>query len=423
MMQNTSEKLPEKVPEKKKGKPVLFLLFLTVFIDLLGFGLVIPVMPTYAQQFHASAFVVGCVVASYSLAQFFFTPFWGRLSDKVGRRPVMLISLAASAIGYLIWGFSNSLLLLFVSRLVAGAGNANIAVAQAYVADVTNDETRSKGMGAIGAAFGLGFVLGPAMGGFLSSKKLLSTIGLASMADHNMQMIGFVAAFFSILDLVLTFFLLPEPEKRSHSGEERFGVGPGFVMQTLTHKNLRTSLAIFFMSTFAFANMEATIVLLTQNKFAFTAVENSLLFTWIGFWICLVQGGGIHKMARKYGEKKLISLGTFILIFGLLLTPFMPSVPALYGIMAVLAIGSGINSPSNQSILSKLAPGESVGGVLGVGQSLSTLGRIVGPLVGGYLFGHCGENSPYIVGAIAMAIAFGLSLTIPLPDPIKAVKS
>ena len=185
--------------EKKSGLKPLFPIFLTIFIDLVGFGLIIPVLPTYARQLHADDQTVGLLMASYSLMQFIFTPFWGRLSDRVGRRPILLFSLAASSIGYLIWGFSSSLLMLFVARMVAGAGNANIAVAQAYVSDVTTVENRAKGMGMVGAAFGLGFVLGPAIGGFCAS------FGLA--------MVGFVAAAFSIIDFVLTFFMLPEPEK------------------------------------------------------------------------------------------------------------------------------------------------------------------------------------------------------------------
>jgi MFS family permease len=401
----------ETTPEKKKGKPLLFLLFLTVFIDLLGFGLIIPVMPTYAQQFHASDFQVGLLIASYSFAQFLFTPFWGRLSDKIGRRPVLLVSLLASTLGYIIWGFSNSLVLLFASRLIAGAGNANIAVAQAYVSDVTTDETRSKGMGAIFAAFGLGFVLGPAMGGFLTSKKILTAIGLSAIAPHSLQVIGFVAATFSLIDLVLTFFILPEPEKRSHAGEEKYGVGLSFIRQTLATKKLQTSLAIFFLSTFAFANMEATVVLLTQQKFAFTPVDNSMLFTWIGLCICFVQGA--HRLTKKYGEKNMINVGTFLLALGLFATPFANSVPALYAVMAVLAVGSGINTPCNQAMLSKLASKESVGGILGVGQSLSTLGRILGPALGGFLFGKLGAPVPYVVGAVCMAGAFSLSLMLP----------
>jgi MFS transporter, DHA1 family, tetracycline resistance protein len=410
--------LPLQAPNEKapKGKPLLLLLFFTVFIDLLGFGLIIPVMPTYAQQFNATDFQVGLLIASYSFAQFIFTPFWGRLSDKIGRRPVLLISLLASFIGYVIWGLSGSLVMLFVSRLVAGMGNANIAVAQAYVSDVTTDETRSKGMGAIFAAFGVGFVLGPAMGGFLSSKKLLLAMGLPWFAEHSLQVIGLVAAFFSLLDLVLTFFLLPEPEKRSHAGEERYGVGASFIGQTLANKKLQSSLAIFFLATFAFANMEATIVLLTSQKFHFTPVDNSLLFTWIGVCICLIQGA--HRATKKYGERKIINVGTALLTVGLFATPFCPNVPTMYAVMAVLAIGSGLNTPCNQAMLSKLAPRECVGGVLGVGQSLATLGRILGPALGGYLFGRFGAVSPYMVGACGMILAFICSLTLPslLPD-------
>jgi MFS family permease len=293
-------------------------------------------------------------------------------------------------------------------------GNANIAVAQAYVADVTTDETRSKGMGAIFAAFGVGFVLGPALGGFLTSKKMLTMIGLSSMADSSLQIIGFVATSFSIIDLVLTFFMLPEPEKRSSAGEDKYGVGMSFILETLKTKRLQTSLAIFFLSTFAFANMEATIILLTQEKFHFTPVDNSILFTWIGFCICLIQGA--HRQTKKYGEKKMINAGTCMLAVGLLLTPFAPNTIALYAVMALLAFGSGVNTPCNQAMLSKLAAREHLGGVLGVGQSLATLGRIVGPALGGFLFGHVGPVSPYLVGAISMSIAFALSLTLPRPD-------
>jgi MFS family permease len=419
-MADSSLKAPTDAAAPKKGKPLLFLLFMTVFIDLLGFGLIIPVMPTYAQQFHASDLEVGLLIASYSFAQFIFTPFWGRLSDKVGRRPVLLVSLLASTVGYIIWGFSNSLMMLFASRLIAGMGNANIAVAQAYVSDVTTEETRSKGMGAIFAAFGVGFVLGPALGGFLTNRHVLEAMGLSFIADHSLHVIGFVAAAFSLTDLILTSFILPEPEKRSHAGEEKYGVGMSFIGQTLSTKKLQASLAIFFISTFAFANMEATIVLLTQQKFHFTPMQNSMLFTWVGVCICLIQGA--HRVTKKYGEKTMIGLGTSLLSVGLLAVPFADNMPMVYTVMAVLAIGSGVNTPCNQAMLSKLAPRESVGGVLGVGQSLATLGRILGPAIGCFLFQNVGLQAPYMVGAASMALAFALSLTLPKmkPGPLPA---
>jgi MFS family permease len=383
----------------KAGKLSLLLIFLTVFIDLIGFGIIIPVLPTYAQALHASDMMVGLLIASYSLMQFLFMPFWGRVSDRVGRRPILLLSLCASFIGYLIWGFSATLPLLFLSRLVAGAGNANIAVAQAYVADVTTAENRAKGMGLIGAAFGLGFVLGPAIGGFC--------------VGHGLQTIGFVAAGFSLVDLILTFFFLPEPPKLSHAGAERFSLDPNFYWKTISHKDLTLSLAIFLISTFAFANMEATIVLLTNQKFGFTPFQNSMMFTYIGVLICLVQGGMIHRLSKKYGEKKLIAVGTLLVAAGLLLTPATNNIFVLYGALFLLAIGSGINMPSNQSLLSKLAPADQLGGVMGIGQSLSTLGRIIGPAVGGAAFQYMGISSPYVIGALGMVLAFLLSLKLP----------
>ncbi len=380
-------------------KSPLMLIFLTVFIDLVGFGLIVPVLPTYAKELHADGLMVGIVMASYSLMQFFFTPIWGKLSDSVGRRPIILLSLLASVIGYLIWGFSNSLVLLILARCVAGAGNANIAVAQAYVSDVTTLENRAKGMGAIGAAFGLGFVLGPAIGGFL--------------AGFGIAKIGFAAASLSLIDLILTFFLLPEPEKRSNAGKQRFDLKPQFIVDTIKNPSLQGSLLIFFISTLAFANMEATLVLLTSLKFGYTTKANSFMFTYVGLIIVFVQGGMIHRLVKKYGEKVLVISGCAILSLGLLLTGYASNQTFLYIALALLAIGSGINTPANQSMLSKLAPSENTGAVLGIGQSLSTLGRILGPVIGGYAFDHFGVSVPYLIGSSIMVIAFTIALKLP----------
>ncbi|MBX9880251.1 MAG: MFS transporter [Candidatus Obscuribacterales bacterium] len=383
----------------KPGKMALLLIFLTVFIDLVGFGIIIPVLPTYAEKFGANATLVGLLLASYSLMQFFFTPFWGRLSDKVGRRPILLTSLLASAIGYLIWGVSASLPMLFLSRLVAGFGNANLAVAQAYISDVTTEENRAKGMGLIGAAFGLGFVLGPAIGG------LASPFGLNT--------IGYLAAACSIIDLVLTFFLLPEPETRSQAAHERYSVEPNFYWNTLRNDKLKASLLIFFISTFAFANMEATLVLLTEKQFHFSAAQNAWMFFFIGIIMVFVQGGLIGRLSKRFGEKKLIVAGSILVAAGLLLTPATTSVPVLYAALFLLALGSGINTPSNQSMLSRLSDKGKVGGIMGVGQSLSTLGRILGPIAGGFAFEHLGLGAPYLIGAATMLVVAGLGFTLP----------
>ncbi len=386
-----------------KSKTPLLLIFMTVFIDLMGFGLVIPILPTYAQQLHASDFMVGLLIASYSIMQFLFTPFWGRLSDRIGRRPVLLISLAASFAGYLIWGFSTSLIWLFASRIVAGFGNANIAVAQAYIADITTKENRARGMGMVGAAFGLGFVLGPALGCLL--------------VQNGLGFVGFVAAGFSLVDLILTFFLLPEPKERGTFGNDRFGLGIDFYIKNVTSAKLRVSFLIFFISTFAFANMEATLVLLTSKLYNWGPKENGLLFVYIGILIVIVQGGMIRQLTKKYSEKKLITVGSFLVAAGLFLTPVTNSWMVLGLAMTLLSIGSGINNPCNQSIISKLAPEETVGGVLGLGQSVSTLGRIFGPIVGCALFEKLGYLSPYIAGGLCMIIVVALSFNLPETEP------
>jgi len=399
------------ITAKATGKKALGLIFLTVFIDLIGFGLIIPVMPSYAKELHASDLQVGLLIASYSFMQLLFCPFWGRLSDHVGRRPILLTSLLASCVGYLIWGWSHSLTSLFVARLVAGAGNANISVAQAYVADVTTPENRAKGMGLIGAAFGLGFVLGPAIGGFC-----ISRVGASAVDLSGLQTIGFVAAGLSLLDLILTFFMLPEPEKRSQAATERFSLDPSFYFRTISNPKLTVSFLIFFLSTFAFANMEATIVLLARQKFGFTPFDNSIMFTYVGLLIVLIQGGMIHRLAKKYGEKHLIAAGTLLVFLGLVLIPFVPQTNAIFLLatsLALLAFGSGINNPSNQSLLSKLAPQENMGGTLGIGQSLSTLGRILGPAVGCAAFQFLGMNSPYVIGAVIMMVAFAMAFALP----------
>jgi MFS family permease len=396
-MKNTDKNSP-----KYKMHMSLGLMFMTVFIDLIGFGIIIPVLPLYAKQFGADGLTVGLLLMSYSLMQFFFAPFWGRLSDKVGRRRILLISLTASCLGYLIWGFSGSLISLFAARIVAGIGNANLPVAQAYVADVTPEEYRAQGMGMIGAAFGLGFVLGPAIG------------GVATVLGLHPNALGFIAAFFSLADLVFTAWKLPEPAVHKGKAHNIFELGAGFYFKTLFNPKLLSPLLILFISTFAFANMETTLVLLTSKFYGYTIAQNSWMFVYIGVLMVLVQGGLIRRLSKTVPEKPLITIGTALIAVGLLLTPASHSVAVLYLALALLAIGSGINSPSSLSLVSKLANKPEVGGVMGVGQSLSTLGRILGPVVGGFVWDKLGPASPYAVGAVCMGLACLMSFGLPL---------
>ncbi len=387
--------------KKYKMNMALGLMFLTVFIDLIGFGIILPLLPLYVKQFGASGFAVGLLLMSYSLMQFFFAPMWGRLSDRIGRRPVLLISLAASAVGYAIWGCSTSLAMLFVSRIVAGFGNANLAVAQAYIADVTPEEYRAQGMGMIGAAFGLGFVLGPAIAGLV-----------ISFGVHP-NMLGYIAAGFSVIDLIFTACCLPEPETRKGKAHNVFSLGADFFLKTVTNEKFSLSLFIIFISTFAFANMETTLVLLTSQYYNFTMAQNSYLFAGLGLVMVVIQGGLIRQLSKKYPDAQLVSIGTALIAVGLVLTPITHSFVVLCVALIILATGSGINNPSNSSLLSKLSPSDETGGVMGIGQSMSTLGRILGPIAGGFLFDTMGAASPYWLGAGVMLVACFLSLRLP----------
>lgn len=394
----------QKDGEKSRMHLALGLMFLTVFIDLIGFGIVIPLLPLYAKQFGANGLTVGLLMMSYSLMQFFFAPMWGRLSDRIGRRPVLIISLITSAVGYIIWGLSTSLTMLFVSRIVAGFGNANLAVAQAYVSDVTPEEHRSQGMGMIGAAFGLGFVLGPAIA------------GIVCFCGVPANVLGFIAAAFSIIDLTFTALLLPEPKSRGKNARDPFSLGAGFYFRTVTNKKLVLSLLITFVSTFAFANMETTLVLLTNQYFNFNMAQNSYLFTGLGLVMVIIQGGLIRQLGKKYPDAPLISIGTALVGVGLLLVPATHNLTILCCALIILATGSGINTPCNSSLLSKLAAKSETGGVMGVGQSMSTLGRILGPIAGGLLFDTMGATSPYLLGSCCMLVAFLASFKLPRPE-------
>jgi MFS family permease len=291
--------------------------------------------------------------------------------------------------------------MLFLSRIVAGFGNANLAVAQAYIADVTPEENRSQGMGMIGAAFGLGFVLGPAIA------------GISMHLGIHPNVLGFMAAGFSIADLIFMTIALPEPKQRKDSRHNPFALGASFYFRTIANKKFGLCLFIMFISTFAFANMETTLVLLTSQYYNFTMEQNGYLFAGLGLVMAFIQGGLIRRIGNKYPDAQLVTIGTALITVGLVLTPATHSFPILCVALIIMASGSGINNPSNSSLLSKLSLKEETGGVMGIGQSMSTLGRVLGPVAGGYLFDAGGAGSPYWLGAGCMLVACLLSLRLP----------
>jgi multidrug resistance protein len=375
----------------------LAIIFFTVFIDLLGFGIVLPLLPYYAESYKASPFVIGLLSTSYSLMQFLFTPIWGRLSDRYGRRPLIIMSLAGSSVGFLIFGLARTLVTLFVGRMIAGIAGAIIPTTNAYIADVTPPEERAKGMGLVGAAFGLGFILGPAIGGTLAPYGYDKPVLLAS------AMAG--------LNLIFAFLMLPESlteETRSRAQSRRFDLKE--LDKALFQPRVVPLLAMYLMVIFAVANMEATFGLLNEHRYGLTARETGYLFTLIGILMSVTQGLVVGRLARRIGEERMIILGTFTMIFGLGLMPFTPNVPSYCLILTVMSFGTGINNPSITALLSKSSEVEKQGGIMGITQSMASLGRILGPLWGGYAFGAYGTASPFITGGIFMGLAFLLSL-------------
>lgn len=389
------------------------IVFLTIFLDLIGFGIVLPLLPRFAAQHHAQEWQIGLLMATYSLMQFFFAPIWGRLSDRVGRRPVLLVSISGSAASYVIFALAPNLTTLFVSRAVAGIMAANIATAQAYVADVTTPETRARGMGMVGAAFGLGFVLGPALAGLLS--------GLAGGAGADPQLVvGLTAAGFSLADLALAAVLLREsltPEIRARAASAT-GTRVGRMVRALRHPGIGRPILLFFLTTLAWSQLEPTAARLVQEDFHFDAARTGYMFAFMGLIVAAVQGGLAGRLARGMGEARMILVGTLLLGAGLALVPAAGDVRGLYPVLALLAIGQAIASPGTHGLISRATAAEEQGSTLGVTQGFGSLARTVGPAVGGWLFG-LQHAYPFWFGAAIMALGFLLAARIASKGPRK----
>lgn len=354
-----------------KRSPLL-VIFITVFIDLVGFGIVIPVLPFYAEgtKFGATPSQVGLLFASYSVMQLIFAPILGRLSDKYGRRPVLLASLLGTALGFLVLGFATTLLMLFVGRIIDGISGGNISTAQAYIADVTTKEDRAKGMGLIGAAFGLGFVFGPAIGGVLSRWGI------------NVPFI--FAGSLALANAVLLYFTLPETVTPDHPARVSAASGRGWhqVIASLKNPRLGFVLTIYFLSIVAFSIMTATFSLFLMFRLGYDAFHNGWVFAFVGVISAIIQGGLIGRLVKKFGEPWLVILGGILFTASLFAIPFVTVTTGLLAILtlgAVTAIGQALTAPSLSSLASKSATAGEQGVVLGVTQSVASLARAVGP--------------------------------------------
>lgn len=368
------------------------IIFFTVFIDLIGFGIVIPLAPFYAEHFGASALLVGMLQASFSLMQFLFAPFWGRLSDQIGRKPVILIGLFGSAVCYTVFGLASSLLVLFIARILAGIAGANIATAQAYMADVTTPENRAKGMGMVGAAFGLGFIFGPAIGGVLSG--------------YGPSVPPLFAAGLSLANFVAAWFILPESRARGTGAARPKVSRVQALTAAVTRPGLPQLLLIFFLVTAAFSSFEATFALFGERQFGFTPRNIGYVFAFVGVVLSIVQGGLVGRMAKRFGEQRLVPFAILALAAGLALMPSAVTIPGLLVACTILSVGQGFNTPSVSSLISRISSADDQGGILGVSQSVSSLARILGPFIGGAVFDRFGPKAPFLGASGVMVVAF-----------------
>ncbi|HEV8587585.1 MAG TPA: MFS transporter [Pyrinomonadaceae bacterium] len=360
-----------------KRSPLL-VIFITVFIDLVGFGIVIPVLPFYAEgtKFGATPREVGLLFASYSVMQLIFAPVLGRLSDKYGRRPVLLFSLLGTCVGFLILGFATTLWMLFLGRIIDGISGGNISTAQAYIADVTTKEDRAKGMGLIGAAFGLGFVFGPAIGGILSrwgiNVPFLFASGLA------------------LANAVLLYFTLPETITPDHPARVSAATGRSWrrLISSLQNPRLALVLAIYFLSIVAFSIMTASFSLFLMFRFGYDAFHNGWVFAFVGIISAIVQGALIGKLVKRFGEPALVITGSLLFTASLFASPFIGPTIGVIGILltgALSAIGNALNAPTLTSLASKSVDEKEQGAIMGVAQSVASLARAVGPSIAAFL--------------------------------------
>ncbi len=383
----------------------LAVVFLTIFIDLVSFGIVIPLLPFYAKHFGASGTVVGFLLSVFSLMSFIMMPVWGRLSDRYGRRPILLMTLAVSVVAYIIFSLSTELWMLFLSRILSGIGNANISVVQAYISDITAPENRAKGMGMIGAAFGLGFVFGPLIGGVFSADYF---------GAWKYALPSIIATGLSIMNFILAYLLLPE----SLTVKEIAGDKPmwdfGHWKQILK-SDLRWLILLFFIVTGAFSSIYATFPLyILESPFSLTSTGAGMFFVEIGVVTVIIQGGLIGKLSKLFGEKRLVFAGSILMALGFLglpLSALAPGINLFFLAMATgfIALGASFFTPSIMSLTSMAADPGQQGIILGVAQSIGSLGRMLGPSGGGAAYDLIGHASPFYMAFVVMLVAIVMS--------------
>jgi DHA1 family tetracycline resistance protein-like MFS transporter len=377
----------------------VFVVFMTLFIDATGFGMIIPLLPFYAETFQAGSAALGVLIASFPLMQFIFSPILGRISDNVGRKPVLAISILTSAASFVFFAIANSFLILLLSRIVAGLATET-AVAQAYIADITGKEERASGMGKVGAAHAAGFIVGPAIGG------VLSVYGFSAP--------GLAAVFLTVINLLFVLLFLPEslPQKDSIlqvAADSNDGFLRG-LLDAFSKPLIGTVLVIFFIVFLSWSAIPVIMPLLGVIFFGFGSVEMSYFFIYMGTIQIMWQGVIIGRLTEKIGEEQLIAFGPLLLMLGIFLMPLIPNIALFVFSLTIICLGSGMMRTVVPSFISKISPANEQGGILGVTNGVASIARVPGPLIAGFLFESAGSASPFFASAAMLVVAFGFGL-------------
>ena len=372
----------------------LAVLFLTIFLDLMGFGLIIPILPTYAKTLGATDAMVGLLGTSFSIMQFIFASFWGGLSDRFGRRPIMLISIAIMVVAYVLFANATVLWLLFATRLLKGFGAANLSVAQAYISDVVPQKDRTKAFGVIGAAFGLGFIFGPSIGGVINE-------------FYGVAGVGYFAACLGTLNFILAWLFLKESLEEKSDSIELF---PNPFKDLVRFKHIPEVNALFtinFVYVLGFSMMQITATLLWAEHFGLSEMHIGYTFAYVGLLAVIIQGGLIGKFNSWFGERNLLVIGTLLAAIGLFGMPIVPTDHFSLELvcMTFLSLGNALLTPTVSSLLSSFAPEGMQGKILGTNQSVGSLARVVGPAVGGVAYGWHFSYPYLLAGSISLIVS------------------
>lgn len=371
---------------------MLLTLVSIIAIDLIGFGVVIPVLPFYAESYGASATVLGLLLTSYAAMQFLCAPAWGKLSDRIGRRPVLLITIAGASVALLILGAAPSLAWLFVARLLGGVFGANISVATAYVTDITTSENRTKGMGLIGAAFGVGFILGPAIGGLLS--------------PYGYPIPMYTAAALAAANLGYAALVLKEPDRHQVQS-----ILPTKRQRILADRYVRQMCLIYFLFTVGVTQLEAIFAFFMMDRFAYDAREVAWILVMMAVIMIGIQGGMIRRLSELFGEKRLLIAGALLLAVSFAAIPCLRAVPLLLIPLAIASVGRGISHPAMLSLVSRGGSEAKRGAVMGTFQASASLARVFGPSAAGLLYDRA-MGAPFWLAAAVMILVFGLALKV-----------